>query len=127
MSILVDDLTYYAEKPFGSFYWCHMMSDDTTSAGLDDLHAFARKVGLPRRYFQDHPAHPHYDLYPSKRELAIRYGAEPVSSEELIRRCSLVVRRAHDLTGSPRGDEAAPTGTASRDEAQRPSQLLLDL
>jgi hypothetical protein len=50
---------------------CHLTSDD-----LHDLHAFARKLGLKRQWFQWKPKGcPHYDLTPSKREQALTLGA----------------------------------------------------
>jgi len=65
-----------------------MASDDLTEGGLEPLHVMALSIGLRREWFQNHPRHPHYDLPPEKRELAIAAGAIPVSSRELVRRCS---------------------------------------
>jgi len=28
----------------------------------EELHKFARKVGLKRQWYQNHPRHPHYDI-----------------------------------------------------------------
>lgn len=42
---------------------------------LDDLHAMANWIGLKRSWFQNNKHLQHYDLTPSKRALAIRYGA----------------------------------------------------
>jgi len=86
--ILVDDIRKYRTGPRGFPYWCHMASDDLTDAGLEELHAMAELLGLKREWFQNHPRHPHYDLPPPKRELAIAYGAIPVSSRELVMRCT---------------------------------------
>lgn len=86
--ILVDDIRAYKTGPRGFPYWCHMASDDLTDRGLEELHLFALRIGLRREWFQDHPRHPHYDLPPPKRELAIEYGATPVSSRELVLRCN---------------------------------------
>lgn len=59
----------------------HMMSD----ASLEELHAFASKIGLKRRWFQAHPLHPHYDLTTAhKRALAVSMGAKQVTSKELV-------------------------------------------
>lgn len=35
----------------------HLMSDN-----LDELHEFAKGIGLQPRWFQSNPRHPHYDL-----------------------------------------------------------------
>lgn len=86
--ILVDDIRHYNTGPRGYPYWCHMATDDLTGDGLEELHAMAQVMGLRRQWFQEHPRHPHYDLPPDKRALAISLGAVAVSSRELVRRCS---------------------------------------
>ena len=63
--------------------WCHMMTDGT----LEELHAFARKIGLHRGWFQEHPVHPHYDLSLAYRTKAIHAGAQVVSSRDMIHKC----------------------------------------
>jgi hypothetical protein len=56
--------------------WCHLAS--TTSD--DELHAFAKRVGLTRRSFD----RDHYDLTPARRALAIELGAVEVTADELM-------------------------------------------
>jgi hypothetical protein len=51
---------------------------------LDDLHAFAKRLGLKREWFQAKPRFPHYDLTPSKRPQAVRLGAVEVEHEFAI-------------------------------------------
>lgn len=66
--------------------WCHMavgVNDD-----IEELHKMAERIGLKRAWFQNHPVHPHYDLRPSKRMMAIRAGAIPVTRPEFVKRCS---------------------------------------
>ena len=75
--ILVDRLRRY---PSG--FWCHMVTD----ASLEELHDFARRLGLRREQFQRHERLPHYDLRPHMREKALALGAAAVSSKELFRR-----------------------------------------
>lgn len=87
MTILVDNIVDYGSGPRGHKLWCHMMSDDLTPAGLAELHAMAVKIGLRRSYFQNKQHFPHYDLIPSKRALALQYGAEAVHSFDLVKRC----------------------------------------
>lgn len=77
--------------------WCRMMTDDLTPAGLDELHAMARRLGLNRVWFQNKPRYPHYDLRPSKRVLAIRYGARAVESREMITRCLRPLQKVMEL------------------------------
>ncbi len=83
MAIYVDELrNYYALRGTGiPGLWCHMVTDGE----LEELHAFARQLGIPPRGFQDHPRHPHYDLMPSTRSRAVASGAVEVSTRELYR------------------------------------------
>ena len=61
--------------------WCHMVSDES----LEELHEFAATIGLKRKAFQG-ASRPHYDLRPSKRQLAVSLGAEEVGTRDLVRR-----------------------------------------
>ncbi len=54
---------------------CHLFTDD---GNLDDLHAFAARVGLRRAWFQRHACLPHYDLTIARRGVAVRLGARQV-------------------------------------------------
>jgi hypothetical protein len=47
---------------------------------LGELHEIARELGLPRWTFQGD----HYDLHEGLRAMAVRFGAEPVTSRELV-------------------------------------------
>jgi hypothetical protein len=58
--------------------WCHLVSD----VDLDELHAFAASLGIPRRGFHGD----HYDLPEEYRADALAHGAVAVGSRELVRR-----------------------------------------
>lgn len=58
--------------------WSHLVSDES----LDELHAFAAEVGIPRRGFE----RDHYDVPEGMYEQVVAAGAAPVSSRELVRR-----------------------------------------
>jgi Protein of unknown function (DUF4031) len=58
--------------------WSHLASD----ASYDELHAFARSLGIPERGFD----RDHYDVPEDWYDEALRLGAAPVSSRELIAR-----------------------------------------
>jgi len=74
--ILVDSLFITVRKR----RWCHMVSDTS----LEELHAFAKKLGLKREWFQDKKV-PHYDITENKRRQAIALGArEAESRQELL-------------------------------------------
>jgi hypothetical protein len=127
--ILVDDLREYPNAPRGYTKWSHMASDDLTKEGLRELHEMARKIGLDRAWFQDHPAHPHYDLTPGKRFLAVQNGAVEVSSIEYVRRTSrfliqtassLANRPAQRSLGKGRGSTQDPRDGRDRQGTQKP-------
>jgi len=85
MTVYVDD----AVTLWRGQRWAHLMADT-----LDELHAFAARLGLPRRAFQDKTSGAHYDVTAELRERAIALGAMPISrhaDRELVRR---VITRA---------------------------------
>lgn len=59
---------------------CHLWADT-----LEELHAFAQRLGLKRAWFQNHRALPHYDLTGPRRRRAVALGAEQVSAKEWLR------------------------------------------
>jgi hypothetical protein len=67
----------------------HLISDES----LEELHAFAKKLGLKKSWFQEKSGrnyHPHYDLTTlNKREDAAKRGATYVSPQTLLRRLQL--------------------------------------
>ncbi len=76
-------MTVYVDPPvwpYGRMLMCHMVADD-----LDTLHAMADKIGVARRWFQDKPGFPHYDICKAKRALAVAHGAKEVTSRELVK------------------------------------------
>lgn len=81
--IYVDAIQHYPQCQLRYKDWCHMAID----ASLEELHAIAAKLGLRRAWFQNKPTHPHDDLTPAKRALAIWLGAQAISTHELVRRC----------------------------------------
>lgn len=55
--------------------WCHMFADEE-----EELHEMARKLGLKIGWFQHRSRTKHYDLTPSKRALAVKYGAKEIDA-----------------------------------------------
>lgn len=85
MTVYVDD----AVTLWRGQRWAHLMADT-----LDELHAFAARLGLPRRAFQDKTSGAHYDVTADLRGQAIALGAVPISrhvDRALVRR---VIARA---------------------------------
>lgn len=68
MAVYVDDAIWdwHGRK------WCHLLADSE-----DELHCFAREVGVHRTSYQGPPktSAPHYDLTSYERNVAIRRGA----------------------------------------------------
>lgn len=58
--------------------WGHLVSD----ASLEELHAFARRAGIPERAFDLD----HYDYPTDRRDALVALGALEVSTRELVRR-----------------------------------------
>lgn len=56
--------------------WSHLASDRS----FDELHAFARAVGLPEQGFD----RDHYDVPEHRYEQMVAAGARPVRSRELV-------------------------------------------
>jgi len=73
VTVLVDE----ARWPAHGRVWCHLASD----ASLDELHAFAERVGLPRRGFHGD----HYDVPAEYRDDVLAAGAVPVDSRTLLK------------------------------------------
>ena len=84
MTVYVDRLFKRSPKSlqarkYGNF-WCHLLSDS-----IEELHDFARELGLKRGYYQHRPI-PHYDLTRNKRQQAIKLGAAKISTKEYLLR-----------------------------------------
>lgn len=113
MTVYVDEFSYYAPTRIRCF---KSGSAHLTADSLDELHAFADKLGLRRVWFQASPPSsvPHYDLTKSKHTIALQLGAVLVPAREQARRriaarrpgrpvtcvCDVVPIEAHDSVSS---------------------------
>lgn len=70
MAVYVDDAVHL----WRGQRWAHLLADT-----LDELHAMAERLGVPRRAFQDKRSGAHYDLTEELREQALRLGAIAIS------------------------------------------------
>ncbi len=70
MAVYVDD----AVHSWRGQRWAHLLADT-----LDELHAMAARLGIPRRAFQNKASGAHYDVPAALREEAIRLGVVPIS------------------------------------------------
>ena len=75
MSVYVDRLRDWGWRLGPS---CHLIADD-----LDELHTFARSIGMKRSWFQTKSG-PHYDLTASRRADAVVNGAIELDNREFI-------------------------------------------
>lgn len=85
MAVYVDD----AVHPWRGKRWAHLMADT-----LEELHAFADRLGIPRRAFQDKTSGAHYDVTAELREHALQLGATPISRHDDREQMRRVIRQA---------------------------------
>ncbi len=82
MTVYVDELQEYGWVLRGrKTPSCHMFTD---TLDIEELHRVAAVIGMQRRWFQDKPAAPHYDLTPARRAAAIAAGAVPVDRRKAV-------------------------------------------
>jgi hypothetical protein len=80
MSVYVDDWRQLATIRTTTSRWSHLTADTT-----EELHLFARRLGIPARAFQQKPGKPQFDHYDVPEELriqAIALGAVAVTWRE---------------------------------------------
>jgi hypothetical protein len=70
MAVYVDDAVHL----WRGQRWAHLMADT-----LDELHAMAGRLGIPRRAFQNKTSGAHYDVTVELRMGAIALGAVAIS------------------------------------------------
>lgn len=85
MTVYVDDAVIW----WRGQRWAHLMADT-----LQELHAMAEQLGLPRRAFQDKPSGAHYDVTVELRERALQLGATAISRHADRERVRAVIRNA---------------------------------
>lgn len=94
MAVYVDNFNVQASVRNGtrthSSTWCHMTADT-----LEELDAFAVRIGLRPSWRQDKPSGVHYDLTKGKRYQALRSGAieVDVSTDEWLRIAEIARRQ----------------------------------
>lgn len=78
MACYVDTVRSYPGKGLRFTEFCHLLADTR-----DELHAMADQLGIPRRFFQDHPWRWHHDLPDQLRARAVELGAIEVTMHEV--------------------------------------------
>ncbi len=87
----MDQVRQYPDAGLRFTEFCHLLADSR-----DELHAMADQLGIPRRFFQDHPWRWHHDLPAHLRPQALELGAREVTMHEVG---ALLQRRRAALTG----------------------------
>lgn len=81
-------MAIYVDNPIwklGRMKMCHMVADSK-----EELIDMANKISVNLKHIQyEGLPKEHFDICKSKREVAISYGATPVSSKEIVR----IIRR----------------------------------
>ncbi|WP_432138818.1 MULTISPECIES: DUF4031 domain-containing protein [unclassified Streptomyces] len=89
MTLYIDPPTW----PGHGRLWSHLVSD----ASYEELHAFAERLGVPRRAFE----RDHYDLPAHRYADAVAAGAVEIGSKELVRRLTEAGLRRPKYAGRP--------------------------
>ncbi len=112
MTIYVDPLMGHGWKLHGDTVEnCHMFTD----TNIDELHAFAERIGMRRERFQDKRI-PHYDLTPAHRRLALACGAVEVDLRQAVELWGRIQGRPGALSIEEIGTEQIVT------DSNRPSR-----
>ncbi|WP_052848608.1 DUF4031 domain-containing protein [Streptomyces avicenniae] len=92
MTVYIDPPTW----PGHGRLWSHLVSD----ASYGELHAFAARLGAPPRAFE----RDHYDIPADRYGDALRLGAVPASSRELVVRLTAAGLRRRKRHSANPGD-----------------------
>ncbi|OMI34445.1 DUF4031 domain-containing protein [Streptomyces sparsogenes] len=86
MTIYVDEIRDYTliakARRLRHTHWSHLTADTE-----EELHEFAKRLGLRRSWFQkksDRDYRWHYDIVPSKRAAAVRMGAVEIDRHGVV-------------------------------------------
>jgi Protein of unknown function (DUF4031) len=91
VSCYVDSVRSYPGSGLRYSEFCHLLADSRA-----ELHAMADALGIPRRFFQDHPWRWHHDLPAHLRDRALQLGAVEVGMHEVG---ALLRHRRAELAG----------------------------
>ena len=78
MACYVDTVRSYPNAGLRFTEFCHLLADTR-----DELHEMADALGIPRRFFQEHPWRWHHDLPEHLRPRAIDLGAVEMDIHEV--------------------------------------------
>jgi hypothetical protein len=79
VTVYVDDFRVPARVGRLTGRWSHLTADT-----VEELHAFAARLGMKRSWFQDKgDGRWHYDVTDPKRAAAVELGATPITLREM--------------------------------------------
>jgi hypothetical protein len=78
MACYVDVVRAYPGSGLRFTHFCHLLADTR-----EELHSMADDLGIPRRFFQDHPWRWHHDLPAHLRIRAVELGACEMTLREV--------------------------------------------
>lgn len=78
MACYVDTVRDYPDAGLRHTRFCHLLADTR-----DELHEMAAALGIPTRYFQEHPWRWHHDLPEPLRARAIELGAVEITLHDV--------------------------------------------
>jgi hypothetical protein len=90
MSCYVDAIRSYPDAGLRFTEFCHLLADTR-----EELQAMADELGIPARFFQEHPWRWHHDLPAPLRERAVELGAVQLTVHEVG---ALLKRRKAQIT-----------------------------
>lgn len=76
MSVYVDRLQHWGWKHGPS---CHLIADQP-----HELHEFAARIGMQKRWYQRDASTPHYDLTAKRRARAVELGAVELDRRSFV-------------------------------------------
>lgn len=112
MAVYVDN----ARVNWRGRHWCHMLADS-----LEELHGFAKLLGVHRRWFHKTASYPHYDITVEMRDFALSQGAL-LSDKATIISCARLLK--DELVAQSRSSERMYTDSFLAPSKKRQSELF---
>lgn len=80
------DAAEWKKSPNGRKSYAHMVADS-----MEELHAFAERIGVKKHFFHRSKTAPHYDITSEQHSVAIAAGAQLVPSREVLAKGKLLL------------------------------------
>lgn len=80
------DAAEWKKSPKGRKSYAHMVADS-----MEELHAFAERIGVKKHFFHRSKTAPHYDITSEQHAVALSHGAKLVDSREVLAKGKLLL------------------------------------